>query len=246
MIPFEKGYYKEKIREYDKKIKNSEWGNFKIFKRDGLQGIIDSYLYTYDDEINLPITELWDGDKTWMRICPKEIAGCYEAIRLAKGKVGVVGLGLGYYVQEVIKNKKVNEVIVYEESKDVIKLYEDNFGQNEKIKIVKGDAFKAEKNNFDFFFVDIYEYKITKKIAEDYKKFIRLHNIKEYYFFGVEKFLLDCPVEDVAMVYIPEEWMSGARDLFERLSDSGLLNSYTAYENKNAISELLDEFKKVL
>ena len=246
MIPFEKGYYEEKIREYNKKIKCKKLGNFKIFKRDGLQGIIDSYLYTYDDEINLPIMELWDGDKTWMRICPKEIAGCYEAIRLAKGKVGVVGLGLGYYVQEVLKNKKVNEVIVYEQSEEVIEMYKNNFGENEKVKIIKGDAFKAEKNSFDFFFVDIYEYKPSKKIAHDYEMFMNLHNIEAYYFFGVEKFLLDCPVEEVAMVYIPEEWMSGARDLFERLNDSGLLSSYNGYENKEDVRELLHEFKKVL
>lgn len=246
MIPFEKGYYEEKIREYKKKFKCKELGEFKILEGNILEGTIDSYLYKYNDKTNLPIMELSKGKKTYMSLSPKEIAGCYEAIRLAKGKVGVVGLGLGYYVQEILKNKRVNEVIVYEISEDVIEIYKNNFGENEKVKIIKGDAFKAEKNNFDFFFVDIYEYKLSKKIVSDYKIFINLHNIEEYYFFGLEKFLLDCPVEEVAMVYIPEEWMSGTRDLFERLNDSGLLSSYIECENKAEVLELLHEFKKIL
>lgn len=246
MIPFDKYYYKEKIEEYNKKIMCGECGSFKIFKRDGLTGIIDAYLYSYEDNIKAPILELWDGAKTWMRISPQEIAGCYEAIRLANGRVGVVGLGLGYFVQEVLKNKKVQEVVVYETSEDVISLYKKSFGENSKVNIINCDAFNAKGEDFDFFFVDIYEYKISKQIALDYEKFIKLHNIKEYYFFGVEKFLLDCPVEDVSMVYIPEEWMTGARDLFEKLSDAGLLSKYEGYENKELVGELLEEFKRVL
>ena len=246
MIPFEKGYYEEKIREYSEKIKIGECGSFKIIKRSGLQGIIDCYLYNYEDQINLPIVELLDGSKTWMRISPQEIVGCYKAIELAHGKVGVVGLGLGYFVQEALKNKKVNEIIVYEKSQDVINLYESNFKEDKRVKIIQGDAFKAEKNNFDFFFVDIYEYKVGKKVAKDYEKLMALHNIEEYYFFGVEKFLLDCPVDELAMVYVREEWMAGARDMFERLNDAGLISKYTGYDNKRTVMNLLREFKELL
>ena len=48
-----------------------------------------------------------------MRLTPLEIEGSYFAIERAKGKVGIVGLGLGYVAQEMAKKEEVDEVIVY-------------------------------------------------------------------------------------------------------------------------------------
>ena len=66
-------------------------------------------------------------------------------------KLELLGLGLGYVVQEIAKKCNVKEVIVYEISEEVINLYNHNFKQNEKIKIIKGDAFKAKEKNLIFF-----------------------------------------------------------------------------------------------
>ncbi len=46
---------------------------------------------------------------------------------MAKGKVGVVGLGLGYVVEEMAKKPEVEEITVYEISKEIIELYYENF-----------------------------------------------------------------------------------------------------------------------
>ena len=53
-----------------------------------------------------------------MRLTPLEIQGAYFAIKMAKGKVGVVGLGLGYVVEEMAKKLEVEEITVYEISKE--------------------------------------------------------------------------------------------------------------------------------
>ncbi len=88
--------------------------------------------------------------KLWMRISPHEIQGAFESIKRAKGKVGVLGLGLGYFVQEIAKSDQVTEIVVYEMSEEIIDLYLENFRENSKIRIVKGDGFKAERKTLTF------------------------------------------------------------------------------------------------
>lgn len=244
--PFDKEFYLEKIEEYNKKIKSQKIGDFEIKEIDGLQGIISGYLYEKHDEINTKILELiHDYNHVWMRLTPEEIQGTFFAIDRAKGKVGIVGLGLGYTAQEIAKKDKVTEVIVYELSKEVIDLYNKNFSNNPKIKIVNEDAFKADKDKFDFFFVDIYQYKITDQVVKDYVEFNNLHQIEEYTFFGMEHFLLSCNYEQLVWVYIPENWMEMARDAYDALEQSNLLKYYKPLD-ENIVSLILERFKVVL
>ena len=73
---------------------------FEILKRDSLNGKVEGYLYTKNDNVIGPIPELiGENKRVWMRLSPKEIEGSYEFIKFATGKVGVVGLGLGYVAQ---------------------------------------------------------------------------------------------------------------------------------------------------
>lgn len=180
-----------------------------------------------------------------MRISPKEIQGSYESIKRAKGRVGVLGLGLGYFVQELSKEEKVDEIIVYEISDEIVNLYLENFGENSKIKIIKGDGFKARRESFDFFYCDIYEYKISEEIVEHYKKLKEIHNILEYSFFGVEAFILSCPTSEIVWVYILEEWMEMSKDLFIRFNHSEFIKYFTPLKEEEVLN-LLKEFSKVL
>ena len=177
MKPFNDGYVLEKIDEYSKIIVPAKVGSYEIKAVDGLKGIIQGYLYAKEGEINKPILELHGPEHIWMRLTPLEIEGAHFSIKRAHGKVGVVGLGLGYTVWEMAKKESVSQVIVYEISQEVIDLYNKNFGDNPKIKIIKGDAYTAEKDKFDFFYADIYEYKLTSQVVDDYEKFNRLHEI---------------------------------------------------------------------
>ena len=186
MKPFDKSYVLDKIKEYNCKINKSKIGDYEIKSIDGLKGIVQGYLYQKEDEYDIEILELYGPSHIWMRLTPLEIQASYFAISMAKGKVGVVGLGLGYVIEEMAQKPEVEEIVVYEISQEVIDLYYSNFPKNPKIKVFCCNAFEAESRKFDFFYADIYEYKITSQIVEDYKKFNELHEIEEYSFFGME------------------------------------------------------------
>lgn len=245
MKPFDKEYVLDEIARYNNKISKSKIGDYEIKSVDGLKGIIQGYLYAKEDEINLDILELHGPQNIWMRLTPLEIQGSYFAIKMAKGKVGVVGLGLGYVVEEMAKKDSVEEITVYEISQEVIDLYYSNFSKNPKIKIICGDAFEAESKKFDFFYVDIYEYKLTSKVVKDYKDFNNIHDIEEYSFFGMEHFLLSCSYTEIVWVYIPENWMESSRKAFEAIQQSNLLPYYEKLD-ENLVSQVLQDFKVIL
>ena len=245
MKPFDREYVLDKIQEYNNKIKNNKIGDFEIKSIDGLKGKIKGYLYSKEDELKVRILELHAPEHVWMRLTPLEIQASYFAIKMAKGKVGVVGLGLGYAVEEMAKKPEVEEITVYEISQEVVDLYYSNFPKNPKINIVCCNAYEAERKEFDFFYADIYEYKITSQIVEDYKKFNELHNIEEYSFFGMEHFLLSCSYTEIVWVYIPENWMESSRRAFEAIQESNLLPYYEKLD-ENLVSQVLEEFKEVL
>lgn len=245
MRPFDIEFVLNTIDEYNKKIRCKKIGDYEIKSTDGLTGIIKGYLYEKEDHIKKDILELHGPDYIWMRLSPLEIQGSYFAIERARGKVGIVGLGLGYVAEEMAKKEEVKEVIVYEINKDVIELYYSNFKRNNKIKIINVDAFEAKATDFDFFYSDIYQYKLTSSVVDDYEKFINLHYIEEYSFFGMEHFLLSCRYEEVVWVYIPENWMEMSKLAYKALEESDLLKYYVQLDEK-IVSNVLQRFKEIL
>lgn len=244
MKPFNKEYVLDKINEYNNLISKGEIGEYKISEIN-LKNNANGYMYNNKETYDVVSKELTISNKPIMKLDPREIQGSYYVIKYAKGVVGVVGLGLGYIVQELAKKKDVKKVIVYEISKKVVELYRKNFKVNKKIKIIVGDAFKAKKENFDYFIVDTYGYELSEKVVEDYKFFKKLHNIKEYLFWGIEHFLLSCRYEEIVWVYIPEEWMEMSKKCFTAITDSGYLNEYSQLDGE-LVSKVLAEFKVVL
>jgi hypothetical protein len=242
MRPYEGNFIADKIKEYNLLINENQFGECIIRKR---YGINEGYLYEKEEELSGQFSELLQKDQVLMRIGQKEIQGCYEAIKWARGKVGIVGLGLGYLAQEMSKKEDINEIMVYEINPDIINLYNKNFPQNKKIKVIQGDAFKAKKEQFDFFFADIYGYKLSLKVVDDYIKFNRIHDIKKYSFWGMEHFLLSCSYEEIVWVYVPEIWMEMSKDISRELEKSGYMEYYIRLDEK-LVSEVLAAFKVVL
>ena len=245
MKPYNKEYILKTIEEYNRVIKDGVKGEYKINRRRFNKKELHGYMYKNIDEYEIDILELTKDEKCVMRLDPREIESSYEAINYSYGKVGIVGLGLGYVVQEIAKKKDVDEVIVYEISQDVIELYKTNFESNSKIKIVCGDAFKAPRERFDFFYVDIYGYSLTLKVVKDYKKFNLIHDIDEYSFWGLEHFMLSCRYEDVLWVYIPENWVAMCKSLYNQLQASGYIDRYKPLGEKK-VTKILYEFKEIL
>lgn len=245
MKPYDKEYILNVLQQYNNAIKNGTKGSYKIDRRIFKKKDIHGYMYKNTEEYNIEIVELLNEDKCVMRLDPREIESSYETISYARGKVGVVGLGLGYVVQEIARKQDVTEVVVYECSQDVIDLYISNFGNNDKIKIIYGDAFKAKKEKFDFFYVDIYGYSLSLKVVRDYKKFIKLHHIEEYSFWGMEHFMLSCRYEDILWVFVPENWVGMCKDLYTELQASGYIDRYKPLSEKK-VTKILYEFKEIL
>lgn len=245
MKPYDKKFAFQEMKKYNNIINNGTCGSYKVVKNIELCKTLQGYMYENKEEYDIPIVQLLQNDISLMRITPKEIESSYETIHFAHGKVGIVGLGLGYVAQEIANKSDVNEVIVYEISSDVIELYNRNFKENPKIKIIQGDAFKAESQKFDFFYVDIYEYKLTSKVVDDYKNFNELHEIEEYSFWGMEHFLLSCKYEDIVWVYIPENWISMSKKIYEALDSSGYIKSYKPLDEEK-VKKILFEFKEIL
>lgn len=245
MKPYDRNFVLEKIKEYNEKIHEGRVNNHEIIKIDGRKEKVCGYLYDHDEEIDADILELRGNDKFWMKLGPREIESSYGIIKQAHGRVGIVGLGLGYVAQEMAKSDKVSEIVVYEFEKDIIDLYKKNFGENEKIKIVNEDAYKIKGEKFDYFYVDIYEYKLTDQVVSDYKHFNDALEIEDYVFWGVEHFLLSCRYEDIVWVYIPEIWMELSKQIFAALQESGYLNWYKQLDSE-LVRKVLAEFKVIL
>lgn len=242
---YNKNFVFQEMTRYNNLINPGTCGNYKIVKNIIKKQNLQGYMYENKEEYNIDVIQLYKDNVSLMKLTPKEIESSYGTIHFAHGKVGVVGLGLGYVAQEIAKRCNVEEVIVYEISEEIINLYNYNFMQNEKIKIIKGDATKAKREKFDFFYVDTYEYKLTSKIVEDYKIFNKLHEIEEYAFWGIEHFLLSCKYEDIVWVYIPEIWIEMSKKAYESLDSSGYINEYRPLE-ENLVRKVLLEFKEVL
>lgn len=243
--PYDRSYLVEKINEYNNLISLGRVGNFEIKKMNNNSEYIDGYMYRKKGKINFNVLELHGPNNIWMRISPIEIESSYMFIQYANGKVGVVGLGLGYVVQELAKKVNVDEIIVYEKERDIIDLYYSNFEENEKINIINKDAFESEGDKFDYFYVDIYEYKLENRVVEDYKKFNEIHQIDEYLFWGIEHFLLSCRYEEIVWVYMPELWMEISKKIFQALQEAQLLKYYKQLDEK-LVSKVLAGFKELL
>ncbi|MBN1046586.1 hypothetical protein DVW08_14665 [Clostridium botulinum] len=245
MKPYSKDFIIKEVQEYNSLINEYTLGCYSIKKKTSKGIRLQGYMYENTQEYDLPMIQLLKDDKSLMRLTSKEIESSYQAIKFAKGKVGIVGLGLGYVVDKIAKKSKVSEVVVYEISEEVIEMYKKNFGINNKVKIIHGNAFKAKSEKFDFFYVDIYEYKLDVRVVEDYSAFNKLHEIEEYSFWGMEHFLLSCNYEEVLWVYIPENWIEMSKNLYVSLDTSGYIKNYKQLE-EDKVRDVLKEFKKIL
>lgn len=101
---------------------------------------------------------LKENGSIWMSNTLMEVKTHQEAIKKAKGKVLVAGLGLGMYLTAIKDKLEVEEIVVVEKSKDIISLTGKYFKDNKKIKIVNTDIFKYQtKEKFDFIWLDIWQ-----------------------------------------------------------------------------------------
>lgn len=205
MKPYNNEYYKQQLDNFNNKIKtfkktpegvfrtisnedNITIDTIKLKYKDEINGRIDGYLYKdFTTLNNFPI--LLENNNVWMSITPMEIDSHWMPIELAWGKVGVAGLGLGYFVQNILEKPEVLEVIVYEINQTIIDLYKQNFGEHEKLTIINKDIMELEDQYFDFFYNDIYRTVFCDDAIDHMKMLLEVNFIDTYFFWGMEGYL---------------------------------------------------------
>lgn len=237
--PFTKQYFEEELNHFAFQPKES--GRIQL-KYNELKGRIDAYLYrdfVYDYP-DIPVF-LIEG-QTWMSLTPMEIESHYLPIEFAKGKVGVAGLGLGYYVQRILSKSDVKEVVVYELDNDVISLYKEQFGEHKKLTIIQGDALTISGETFDFFYNDIYQRGADTKAWEDMLLLKKQNSIQHYHFWTIEAFLLSLVTTDDidATDFIPSSFLEQYLPFLITLTESkgGLVQNWVYTDD---VLELFDE-----
>ena len=104
-----------------------------------------------------------EGGREWMTVTPNEVATMAPALSQVRGRVAVMGLGLGYFAFMASEKNDVRAVTVVERDADVIALFERHllpqFAHREKVRLVRADAFdlaQAGLDGFDCAFVDLW------------------------------------------------------------------------------------------
>lgn len=153
--PFKKGKYSLKYCSYQK---------YQLFPLDEISidktNFMEISSIGYFDK-KYDYIALFENDVIWMCITPNEINTMKEPIKRAKGRVLVLGLGLGYYPYMVSLKNDVDEVVVIEKDNAIIDIFEKNIRPhipNSKIKIINADAYDYLNNchGHDCVFADLW------------------------------------------------------------------------------------------
>jgi hypothetical protein len=100
----------------------------------------------------------------WMSLAPMELESHQPHIAAAKGTVVVAGLGMGFYLYNIIRKPEVTRVIVLEKDKNVVNLWKRTVDVSQwhgfrKVELVMGDAFSYRPDfPVDFLYADIWPY----------------------------------------------------------------------------------------
>lgn len=194
---------------------------------------------------------LLQDDTIWMSITPHEINSMQEDIDKASGDVLTFGLGLGYYPYMLSLKDDVKSITIVEKDDRVIELFTRNilpqFSNKDKIKIIKGDAFKhvEESKDYDYTFVDIYHN--ASDALDMYIRFVKMDTANNLHYW-IESAIL-CYLRRFAITILEENLLGykekDYEDVYDDQSDL-LLRIYQALKDKeytsiDQIEELLSE-----
>jgi len=87
---------------------------------------------------------VWN-EAPWMSLTPPEILTLREGTRLAKGRVVIAGLGLGHQLIEVSKRFQVKEIVLVEQSQELVDFYLPRVRSlvKKKLTVLVGDAYEV-------------------------------------------------------------------------------------------------------
>jgi len=200
--PFSLDYYYKELDSF--KVRETNYKNLQI----KLKSVDTKKVVCYMHEGFMELKEfpvLYINKEIWMSLTPMEVQSHYMPILMAHGEVGVGGLGMGYYVQRILKKENVDKVKVFELNKDVIDLYVRNFGEHEKLEIINKDVMEVEGEYFDFFYNDIYPNMLDSNVISDMAHIMKRNEIDLYHFWTQEMVVLEA-INDGHIDKLPINW----------------------------------------
>jgi hypothetical protein len=186
MEPFTDGYLESELKKV--KYNRIRHGNLRIMFQNVAE-LVECYMYLEKKRMCIPV--LTENGKVWMSITPLEVESHYMPIQFAEGRVGVGGLGMGYYIQRILDKDQVKQVVVYEKNEKIIELYVLMFGADPKLKIVCEDVRQLKGEQFDFFYNDIYPFGMMEEMIIDMKELTANNYIKQYHFWTIEQMIFE-------------------------------------------------------
>jgi hypothetical protein len=140
----------------------------------------------FDGPVVIPV--VFEGRSIWMSHTPFEVMSQLPITRYAKGKVVVVGLGLGWLLQVVANNPSVTEVVLVERSQELVDWILPRLCRympaDKPVSVIVGDAYEVLPTlQADWALVDIWqEY---TEIEEDMERLYEsAHGIERWWGWG--------------------------------------------------------------
>lgn len=203
--PFTLDFVRKEISWYN--LYDYDSDNISI-KMKPMTGRGDEYLNKafWTREIDIPV--FYIDKKLWMSICPREVQSQYIPIRLANGRVGMAGIGMGYFLLKAMSKRSVLQIDAYEIDIRVIEFFKKAFCKRtgfRKVNFIHGDARKLmQGKSYDMVYIDIYKNLLPEEIPNDIKLFNSKNNITTYRFWGMECVIISAVFEFNMKVELPD------------------------------------------
>jgi len=141
----------------------------------------------FNDSVIIPRVmhgEEWNK-QIWMSYTPMEVLSQRAGLKMAKGKVLIGGLGMGWLANRVAAKKQVTEVVVVDLDDDVLQLASPCC-MSKKITLVHGDVWKeVDKYGDDWTFLfDVWPNYGFNKDEPEMRRFRKSHPNAKYWAWG--------------------------------------------------------------
>ena len=107
----------------------------------------------FDAPVGIPIL-CNDSGEPWMSLTPNEVYAFRDKIKVAHGKVGIAGLGMGWLARRVSERDEVDSVDVVEIDENIIEFFGKQF--NDKVRLIHDDAYNHDWLQYDVVIWDIW------------------------------------------------------------------------------------------
>ena len=167
--PYYQNIHFDTVQEEDIVLTNGSYQPYEVFLTNTAEmflklPVVLPNIGFFKEQFSFQSIGMKSVSKAMMTITPVEINTMKEPIANAKGKVLMLGCGLGYFAYMASLKEDVESVTIIEKDPAVIKLFTEHilpqFEQKEKIQVTEADALTyldtLQDGTFDYCFADIW------------------------------------------------------------------------------------------